>query len=112
MEIIQDPVFQEWVDFRCQVMADALRQIADYARSLNPEVAIAINPHAITGGNRPWTAGLDHPRLLTSTDLFAMDERIKAQYLPDGRLSSEIRSLKLARVDMTNMRLMKAPSSS
>ncbi|MGH9326297.1 MAG: beta-galactosidase trimerization domain-containing protein, partial [Terriglobia bacterium] len=97
MEIIQDPAFQEWVDFRCQVMADALRQMAEYAKSLNAEVAIAINCHAISGENRPWTWGTDHRRLFTSTDLFATDDRIKAEYLPDGRLATEIRSYKVAR---------------
>ena len=29
-------------------------QMAEYAKSLNPEVAIEINPHGITGGNRAW----------------------------------------------------------
>ena len=97
MEIIFDPAIQEWVDFRCQVMADALRQMAEYARSLNPEVAIEINPHGITGGNRAWEAAIDHPRLLTSTDVFWTEEPNPAQYLPDGRLVSKIRSYKLAR---------------
>jgi hypothetical protein len=97
MEIIFDPAIQEWVDFRCQVMADALRQMAEYVRSLNPNVAIEINPHGITGGNRAWESGIDHPRLLTSTDVFWTEESNPAQYLPDGRLVSKIRSYKLAR---------------
>jgi hypothetical protein len=97
MEIIFDPAIQEWVDFRCQVMADALRQMAEYARSLNPNVAIEINPHGITGANRAWKSGIDHPRLLTSTDVFWTEEENPAQYLPDGRLVSKIRSYKLAR---------------
>ena len=97
MEIIFDPAIQEWVDFRCQVMANALRQMAEYARSLNPNVAIEINPHGITGGNRAWEAAIDHPRLLTSTDVFWTEESNPAQYLPDGRLVSKIRSYKLAR---------------
>jgi hypothetical protein len=97
MEIIFDPGIQEWVDFRCQVMADALRQMAQYAKSLNPEVAIEINPHGITGGNRAWEAAVDHPRLLTSTDVFWTEEPNPAEYHPDGRLVSKIRSYKLAR---------------
>jgi hypothetical protein len=96
MEIIQDPAFQEWVDFRCQVLADALRRIVEYTKSLNPEVAIEVNPHGITGGNRPYTCGLDHPRFLIWTESFCTDDRIKAEYTPDGRLSSEIRNFKMA----------------
>ncbi|HET9180428.1 MAG TPA: alpha-amylase family protein [Terriglobia bacterium] len=98
MAIVFDPAIQEWVDFRCQVMADALRQMAEYAKSLNPEVAIEINPHGITGGNRAWMNGIDHCRLLTSTDAYVTEEENFAEYFPeDGRLVSKIRSYKLAR---------------
>jgi hypothetical protein len=97
MEIIFDPALQEWIDFRCQVMSDALKQLALHARSLNPEVAIEVNPHGITGGNRAWEAGLDHSRFLKYTDVFWTEEENEPGYLPDGRLISRIRSLKLAR---------------
>ncbi|HKS97313.1 MAG TPA: hypothetical protein VJV74_14420, partial [Terriglobia bacterium] len=97
MEIIYDPAIQEWIDYRCQVMADALRQMALYAKSLNPEVAIEINPHGITGGNRAWEAGIDHARLLKWTEVFWTEEDNPPGYLPDGRLVSKIRSYKLAR---------------
>jgi hypothetical protein len=97
MAIIFDPAIQEWIDFRCQLMADALRQMAEYARSLNPDVAIEINPHGITGGNRAWENAIDHARLLTSTDVCWTEEENPCVYLPDGRLISKIRSYKLAR---------------
>ena len=74
MQIIFDPAIQEWIDFRCQMMADALREMAAYAKSLNPEVVIEINPHGITGGNRAWEAGLDHARLLKHTQVFWTEE--------------------------------------
>ena len=97
MAIIFDPAIQEWIDFRCQVMADALRQMAEYVRSLNSEIAVEINPHGITGGNRAWENAVDHSRLLTSTDVFWTEEENPCVYLPDGRLISKIRSYKLAR---------------
>jgi hypothetical protein len=97
MAIIFDPAIQEWIDFRCQVMADALRQMAEYVRSLNPNVAIEINPHGITGGNRAWENAVDHARLLTSTDVFWTEEENPCVYLSDGRLIGKIRSYKLAR---------------
>jgi hypothetical protein len=97
MEIIYDPAIQEWVDYRCQMMADALQEIAVYAKSLNPEVVIEMNPHGITGGNRAWEAGLDHARLLKWTETYVTEESDKAGYFPDGRLVSKIRSYKLAR---------------
>jgi len=97
MQIIYDPAIQEWIDFRCQVMSDALRQMAAYAKSLNPEVAIEVNPHGITGANRAWTAGLDHARFLKWTEVFWTEEENMPGYLSDGRLISKIRSYKLAR---------------
>ncbi|HEV2246981.1 MAG TPA: alpha-amylase family protein [Terriglobia bacterium] len=110
MAIIFDPAIQEWIDFRCQVMADALRQMAEYAKSLNSEVAIEINPHGITGGNRAWMNGIDHPRLLTSTDAYVTEEENFAEYFPeDGRLVSKIRSYKLARA-YDNVLLTVSPS--
>jgi hypothetical protein len=97
MEIIYDPAIQEWVDYRCQEMADALQQMAGYAKSLNPEVAIEINPGGIDGQNRPWTSAVDHARLLKYTECFWSEEDDLPAYLPDGRLVSKIRTYKLAR---------------
>jgi hypothetical protein len=97
MEIIFDPAIQEWVDFRCQLMADALRELALYAKALNPEVAIEINPHGITGANRAWEAAIDHARLLKWTEVFWTEEENLPGVTSDGRLVSKIRSYKLAR---------------
>ena len=97
MQIIFDPVIQEWIDFRCQLMADALRQMASYVKSLNPEVVIEVNPHGITGGNRAWEAGLDHARFLPLTEVFWTEEPNLPGVQADGRIVSKIRSYKLAR---------------
>ena len=64
---------------------------------MNPEVAIEVNPHGITGENRAWGAGLDHARFLKSTEVFWTEEENEPGYLDDGRLISKIRSYKLAR---------------
>jgi len=97
LEIIFDPAIQEWIDYRCQLMADALQQVALYAKSLNPEVVIEINPHGITGANRAWASGVDHARILKWTEVFWTEEENPAGYSADGRLVSKIRSFKLAR---------------
>ncbi|MGD0223098.1 MAG: alpha-amylase family protein [Terriglobia bacterium] len=96
MKIIFDPVIQEWIDYRCQVMADALRQMSQYAKSLNPNVAIEVNPHGITGGNRAWESAIDHSRILRWTDAFWTETDPVPGY-SDGQLLSRIRSYKLAR---------------
>ncbi|HEY3939345.1 MAG TPA: beta-galactosidase trimerization domain-containing protein [Bryobacteraceae bacterium] len=97
MDIIFDPAIQEWIDFRCQLMTDALAKMAALAKSLNSEVVIEVNPHGINGGNRAWEAGLDHSRFLKYTQVFWTEERNPPDFLPDGRLISTIRTYKLAR---------------
>jgi hypothetical protein len=97
MQVIYDPAIQEWIDYRCQVMSNALRQMASFVKSLNPEVVIEINPHGITGGNRAWEAAIDHSRLLKWTQAFWTEESIDPGFTADRRLLSHIRSYKLAR---------------
>jgi hypothetical protein len=97
MQIIYDPAIQEWIDYRCQTLADALKQMSDFATSLNPEVALEINPEGINGENRTWVAGIDHARILKYTKAFWSEEEEIIGLHPDGRLVSRIRSYKLAR---------------
>jgi hypothetical protein len=97
MRIIYDPAIQEWIDYRCQSMGDALEQMYDYAASLNPEVALETNPAGITGQNRSWESGIDHARILKFTKAIWSEEAGRIGYQPDGRLVSKIRSYKLAK---------------
>jgi hypothetical protein len=97
MQIIYDPAFQEWIDFRCQVLSDALKQMYDLVHSLNVDVALEINPGGITGRNSTWTGGADHQRLLKYTRSFWSEEGNEPNLYPDGRLVTRVRSYKLAR---------------
>jgi len=97
LEIISDPVFQEWVDYRCQSMADALDQMVTEIRSLNPEIVIEINSGGISGDNGPWGGGIDQARLLKKTQVFWAESATQPKYLPDNTLISTVRTYKLAR---------------
>lgn len=97
MDIIFDPGIQEWIDYRCQMMTNALEQMATEIRSLNPNVVIEINPDGITGQNLPWYNGIDHSRLFKHTQAFWSEARDEPAYFPDGRMVSTIRTYKLAR---------------
>lgn len=97
MQVIVDPAFQEWIDYRCQMMADALRQMADLVRSLNPDVVLEINYGGVVGYNSPWLRGTDHARLLPQTQVFWDESDSKPGLLPDGRLITSIRTYKVAR---------------
>ena len=97
MDIIFDPAFQEWIDYRCQSMADALSQMVTLIASLNPEVVVEINCGGMVGENSPWTSGTDRTRLLPLTQVFWDEQDMQPEYLPDGRLITSIRSYKMAR---------------
>jgi len=97
MRIVSDPVFQEWIDYRCQTMADALSQMAELVRSLNTEVVLEINYGGVVGYNSPWIRGTDAARLLCNTQVFWDESDLKPELLPDGRLITSIRTYKLAR---------------
>lgn len=97
LDIIFDPGIQEWIDYRCQMMTDALEQMATEIRSLNPNVVVEINPDGITGQNLPWYNGVDHSRLFKHTQAFWSEARDEPEYFPDNRMVSTIRTYKLAR---------------
>jgi hypothetical protein len=92
-----DPVTQEWIDFRCQKLADYYKEMSEYIRSLNPEVAVEINPHGITGENRAWESSVDFQRLLSHTDIFVCEDGNPASVTEDSILISNIRSYKLGK---------------
>ncbi|HZP06971.1 MAG TPA: hypothetical protein VFB43_18880 [Terracidiphilus sp.] len=97
LKIIVDPVFQEWIDYRCQTMADALGQMAELIHSLNPDIVVEINYGGIVGYNSPWIRGTDYARLLPRTQVFWDESDSKCEFTPDGRLITAIRTYKMAR---------------
>lgn len=98
MSIINDPLLQEWTDFRCQQIADFYGIMADYVRRMNPEVAIINNPHrGLSGRNTMWEQGVDYPRLLSHTDGMWTEEGNAASVDKNGILISKIRTYKMAR---------------
>ena len=66
---IQDPLIQEWVDFRCWTLTTRLAECARFARSLKKEIVIECNPHGLTGTNRAWEIGINHPDLMQYTNV-------------------------------------------
>jgi len=97
LDIISDPVFQEWIDYRCQTMTDALGQMVTLTHSVNPAVAIEVNCGGIAGDNTPWTRGTDPFRLFKLTQVFWDEADQPPAYLPDGSLITAIRTYKNAR---------------
>jgi len=94
---INDPLLQEWADFRCVQLARYYAEMEALLRGLNPQVAVESNPHSgISGRNTVWEQGVDYPRLLAHMDAVWTEEGDPAGVTADGILVSRIRSFKMA----------------
>lgn len=98
----KNPIYTEWLNFRCQAMADAIKDLTDYCRTLNPEVAVEINPMGILGHNNALFHAVDHDRLLKSTDIFWSEEPERSG-VRNGKLITSIRSCKLSRATKNSL---------
>lgn len=99
LETVDDPVLQEWVEFRCRSLARHNGDFYDYIKSLNPNVTVGFNLKGLYGSNRMWLNGVYHPFFdkrcdFMPFDVGGMNSRIDER---TGALISEIRSYKMAR---------------
>jgi hypothetical protein len=87
-----DPLYQDFVDYRCEVLANTYQELADYARSLNPEIVVECNPGAYFGELYAslGIGTVDHPRLIQWGGAF-WDEETPSR-LEKGVLISHFRS--------------------
>jgi hypothetical protein len=97
--VLNDPVLQEWVRFRCESLAHYAADLADYVKSLNPNVAVLMNIKGVYSWNRYWANAVYHPLYAGHVDVLAFDTggydaRLDAK---TGALVSQIRSYKMAR---------------
>jgi hypothetical protein len=94
---INDPLFQEWADFRCVQLTRYYAEMEHLLRGLNPQVAVETNPHSgISGRNTIWEQGVDYPRLLAHLDAVWTEEGDPAGVTPAGIVVSRIRTFKMA----------------
>lgn len=93
---INDPLLQEWVDFRCWTFTTRLAECARFVRSLKKEVAIECNPHGIVGNDRAWEIGINHPDLMQYTNAIWTEDRSNPRW-EDGVAIGQFRHYKLGR---------------
>ena len=99
LEVIDDPVLQEWIRFRCKSLADYCGDYYQYIKSKNPAISVGFNLKGIYGINRIWRKAIYHPFFVGRCDFIpfdidGMESRIDSE---TGALVSEIRSYKAAR---------------
>ena len=96
LSTIEDRMFQEWMDFRCQMLARYYEEMAAYIHSLNPAVAIVTNPHVgLSGINTLWDEGVDYPRLIPHMEAAWSEEGDYPEVTAEGILNSEIRTYQM-----------------
>ncbi len=95
LDVISDPLFQEWIDFRCWTITNYYRQLYDSIKAANPAVSVGINIKGVMGRNRAFRDAIDHPRFADIGDWFELDPGYAAGLSSTGSLVSEIRSYKI-----------------
>jgi hypothetical protein len=99
LRTINDPMWQEWAEFRCQQLARYYKEMKEFIRGLNPNVAVATNPsEGISGENTIWNQGVDYPTLLPQMDIVWSEEGDPAGTTAEGILVSKIRTYKMATI--------------
>lgn len=93
---INDPVIQEWVDFRCWTLTSRLVECVTFIRKLNKEIAIELNPHGILGNDRAWDAGINHPDLMQYTNVIWTEDNNNPRW-ENGVAIGKFRHYKLGR---------------
>ena len=99
LSVLNDPVLQEWVRFRCESLAHYADDLSDYVKSLNPNVAVLMNIKGVYSWNRYWANAVYHPLFAGHVDILAFDTGGYDARLDKrtGALVSQIRSYKMAR---------------
>jgi hypothetical protein len=99
IKVLNDPVLQEWVRFRCESLAHYANDLYDFVKSLNPDVSVLFNIKGLYSFNRYWANAVYHPLFANRIDVMSFDTggydaRIDSH---TGALVSQIRSYKVAR---------------
>jgi hypothetical protein len=95
--VIDDPLYQEWADFRCVQLSAYYAEMEEFIHGINPNAVVESNPHlGISGRNTVWEEGVDYPRLLAHMQIVWTEEGNQAQVTPAGVLVSKIRTYKMA----------------
>lgn len=92
-----DPLYQDFIDYRSTVMTDTYSELAEYARSLNPDVIVSINPGKYVGQliSSLGMGTLDHAQTIPWGGAF-WDESYRSR-MENGLMVSRFRSYMMGR---------------
>lgn len=96
---VDDPILQEWIQFRCESLVNQCREYYQYIKNRKPSISVGFNLKGIYSMNRIWTKAVHHPLFEGICDFFCFDiGGVDPGINPEtGALVTEIRSYKTAR---------------
>jgi hypothetical protein len=94
---LRNPVFQEWIDFRCENLRRRFEEIWSYVKSRRSEMMIEYNVYPPLGENAAYFQGIDMHRLLPWMDC-TWNERppMPSQFKANGSFYHKVHAFKLA----------------
>jgi len=96
--VVNDPIMQRWIDFRCRSVTEAVAEVCRFIKQLDPTIAVGINIHGISRENRA-IRGIDPVGVCrrTGVDAWSGEIWVEAELTGDGVLISPIREYKACR---------------
>lgn len=96
--IVNDPVMQRWIDFRCHSITESVREACGFIKGLDSTIAVGVNIHGISRENRA-IRGIDPVAVCNGTgvDAWSGEIWVEAELTPEGVLVSPIREYKACR---------------
>jgi len=92
---VSDPVWQEWISFRCTWTARVARIISEYTYELNPDVIIMGNNGLGVRENCALLAGFDPETYCQYVDMMGNEDGFQAQIRPEGEILQRVRQHKM-----------------
>ena len=93
--VVKDPVFQDWIEFRCESLRRRFEEMWFFIKQINPAVVVEYNVYSGLGENAAWYGGVEFHRLLPFMDAF-WDERAPRQPGFDrGMMLHRVHAMKL-----------------
>jgi beta-galactosidase GanA len=96
----RNPLIQEWIEFRCATVTDYIKDMSQYAHSLNPEIAIDSNGQSVWGANQAFLHGINQTQQAAHVDIVCEEN-------PDWREDPEPDAIPRVTRKMRGMNLMR-----
>ena len=90
----RDPIYQEWIRFRCNASAMAVKEWRDCARRLNPDVAVTVNPCMPSPHNFIEDGGVDLNQINKIIDV-SLAENGDFPHVENGIMVNQVRGYKI-----------------